>query len=95
MDGLQILSVFFNKATRDSRIGVRHIGLYVALFQLTAEKGFDSPLVTFSSSVMKVAKICSSATYHRLMRDLHTYGYITYEPSFYKRRGSKISLPVI
>jgi len=94
MDGLEILSQFFNKAGKDTRIGVRHIGLYVTLFQLASEQGFDKPLLTFSSKVMKVAKISSTATYYRLLRDLNAFGYIFYRPSFYKGRGSEIQLAV-
>jgi len=92
MDGLTILSLFFNKAAKDTRIGVSHIGLYVTIFQMTFEQGFEGPLVTYSSQVMKVAKICSTATYHRLLRDLDTYGYICYKRSFFKGRGSSIYL---
>jgi len=90
MDGLTVLSEFFKKAAKDPRIGIRHIGLFVALFQMSAERGFDGPLVIFSTQAMQVAKILSTSTYHRLMRELDKYGYITYKRSFYKGRGSSI-----
>lgn len=92
MDGNTLLSLFFNKTATDCRIGIRHIGLYVTLFQMVSGQGFEIPLIVFSSQVMKAAKICSSATYHKLIRELNDYGYIRYEPSFYKRKGSRIYL---
>ncbi len=32
------------------------------------------------------------ATYHKLVHDLDRYGYLCYEPSFYKGRASRISM---
>jgi len=42
---------------------------------------------------MKIAKISSAMTYHKCVKDLNAYGYIRYEPSFNKNRGSKIYFP--
>ncbi|WP_143014194.1 hypothetical protein [Mucilaginibacter pineti] len=86
------LAVFFNKASKDARIGIAHIGLFVTLLQLLSEQDSEGPLVTYSGTVMQVAKISSSATYHKLMRELDAYGYIKYNPSYYKGRGSCIYL---
>ncbi len=94
MDGLAILSVFFNKASKDGRISIAHIGLFVALLQMLAEQGFDGPLVAYSTTVMQIAKISSSATYHKLIRELDAYGYINYQPSYYKGRGSIIEFKI-
>jgi len=32
-------------------------------------------------------------TYHKCVKDLNAYGYIRYEPSFNKNKGSKIYFP--
>jgi hypothetical protein len=92
MDGLAALSVFFNKASKDARISIAHIGLFVALLQMLAEQDFEGPLITYGAAVMEVAKISSSATYHRLIKELNDYGYLKYLPSYYKGRGSSIFL---
>lgn len=39
---------------------------------------------------MRLAKIASSATYVRLLRDLCEGGYLGFEASFYKKQPSKI-----
>jgi hypothetical protein len=44
----------------------------------------------FSNEIMPIAKISSPATYLKCVRDLSDFGYIRYEPSFNKNKGSKI-----
>ena len=90
MDARHILSLFFTRAAGDCRIGIGHIGLYATLVQMTIEQEAEGPLVTYGAQVMVLAKISSTATYHRLIRELNAYGYIVYKPSFYKGRGSRI-----
>jgi len=92
MDGLAVLSIFFDKASKDGRISIAHIGLYATLVRIWAGRGFETPLILFSQMVMPLAKISSSATYHKLIRDLNAYGYLRYQPSYYKGRGSRIYL---
>lgn len=41
---------------------------------------------------MSLSKIKSLTTYHSLMKDLITFGYIGYEPSFHPQFGSKVEL---
>lgn len=41
---------------------------------------------------MKLAKIHSKATYHRVIQELARYGYILYNPSYHPVRGSEVSL---
>jgi len=42
--------------------------------------------------MMKVSKICANATYHKVMKDLHNYGFIVYKPSYNPFRGSEVEL---
>ena len=86
------ISNFFSKAAGDARIGITHIGLYATLFQMLADQDFEQPIKAYGASVMQKAKISSSATYHKLVRDLADYGYILYKPSFYKGTASRIYL---
>jgi len=86
------ISNFFSKAAGDARISIAHIGLYATLFQMLADQRYEQPIMAFGGSVMQKAKISSSATYHKLVRDLAEYGYIIYKPSFYKGKASRIYL---
>lgn len=90
MDALQPLSDFFMAIERDPRISITHIGIYAALLQYWKEHQYTNPIQVFSYEIMRIAKISASATYHKSIRDLSEYGYIRYEPSFKRNRGSKV-----
>lgn len=85
-------SNFFAAIADDPRITTTHISLYMALLHCWKEQGFACPLYVFSHEIMQVAKILSSATYARSMRDLRDFGYIRYEPSYKRNQGSKVYL---
>jgi len=84
------LAVFFVKAANDARIGTSHISLYLTIVSLWQMQGGREPVSSFAKTVMKLAKISSSATYVRLLRDLCEGGYLSFQPSFYKRLPSSI-----
>lgn len=90
MDRLICLSTFFDAIKFDSRISITHIGIYAALLQYRLENGFPNPIQVFSHEIMQLAKISAAITYHKCVRDLSDYGYIRYEPSFNRKKGSKI-----
>lgn len=87
---LKPLSDFFLAIENDPRISITHIGIYAALLQYWSERQFENPIHVFSYEIMKIAKISASATYHKSVRDLSSYGYIRYEPSFKRNRGSRV-----
>jgi hypothetical protein len=89
MDGGALLERFFLKCSKDARVSIAHIGLYATLVHFRTEQGGSDPLTTFSSKVMPRAKISSSATYHKLIKELNEYGYIIYKPSFSNVDGSR------
>jgi len=92
MEEQTILSAFFCKASKDNRISIGHLGLYATLFVLWKEQGYPNPFCIYSHEVKPKAKISSSATYHKLIKQLDEYGYIRYEPSFYKGTKSRFFL---
>ena len=92
MEPLKPLSDFFNAIAGDPRISITHIGIYAALLQYWKEHHFENPVYVFSYEIMQIARISASATYCKSVRDLSDYGYIKYEPSFKKNRGSKVYL---
>ncbi len=90
MDQFKPLSDFFNAIAGDPRISITHIGIYAALLQYWSEHHFENPVQVFSYEIMRIAKISASTTYHKSIRDLNSYGYIRYEPSFKRNKGSKV-----
>lgn len=87
-----VLKTFFSAIETDRRLGISHIGLYVTLICLWEKQGSKGPVVAFGKEVMALARIESTATYQRLIRQLVQYGYICYEPSYYKGKASRIFL---
>lgn len=71
---------FYKKVVADHRIGPLHIALYFALKHEFALSGIDL-IIPVRERLMSMAKISSTVSYHRCMRELHIYGYITYLPS--------------
>ena len=92
MDQIKPLSNFFTAIDKDPRISITHIGLYAALLQYWSEHDFENPLHVFSYDIMRIAKISASTTFHKAIRELNDYGYIRYEPSFRRNKGSKVYL---
>jgi len=84
------LSAFFVAIEKDFRISTTHIAIYVALLQYRIDKGFINPIQVFRHEITPLAKISSAYTYHKCIKELSSYGYIKYEPSFKKTHGSMI-----
>jgi hypothetical protein len=92
MSKFNLLHSFLLSVQDDPRISVRHIGVYVALLNSLDEHEPSRPIDVFSHEVNVIAKITARATYYKTIGDLNKYGYIKYEPSFKKNRGSKVSI---
>ncbi|MXN91175.1 hypothetical protein GR160_08020 [Flavobacterium sp. Sd200] len=90
MDRLKPLSDFLSLVAQDGRIGPTHIAVYVALWKIRLDRGFENPIRIFSRDVMYVAKISWRNTFYSCVHDLHEYGYISYAPSFKRTQGSLI-----
>jgi len=90
MENLKPLTDFFSAIEKDFRISSTHIAIYTALLCFRAVKGFSNPIEVFRVELSPIAKISSKYTYHKCLQELHEYGYLRYEPSFKKTRGSRI-----
>lgn len=90
MKTLQPLSDFFKAIEKDYRISVTHIGIYAALLQFRTDKGFVNPIEAYRHEIMKIAKITGPVTYHKCMRELNEYGYISYLPKRNRNQRSTI-----
>jgi hypothetical protein len=93
MDGqIKELTQFYAAIRNDSRIGISHISVYIAHFQLYNLNHFKNPVEITRVVVMELAKISGLATYHKCIKDLVEFGYIQYQPSHYSRINSLVWL---
>ena len=86
------LNTTLDKFNTDERIKQGHITLYLAFFHLWNRKFFKETLTINRELIMERAKIKSKTTYHNHLRDLDSWGYLTYYPSYHPLRGSKIKM---
>lgn len=93
MELLKPLSDFFKAIESDYRISITHIGIYVALLEFRAGKGFINPIQAYRCEIMDIAKISSPKTYYKCMRELNEYGYIKYVSTRKRNQGSTIYFP--
>lgn len=82
---------FYDAISGDARIGCSHISLYMALLYLSSISGGSSPLIVYREQILCRARI-SRRTFNKCMADMVRYGYISYEPSFDPKKGSRVFL---
>lgn len=79
----------------DARLHPGHISLYLALFFYWNLHHFPTEFFANREQLMRMAKIGSKSTYHRLIKELTEWGYVIYKPSRNPREYSTISLSQI
>lgn len=92
MNYIKHLTGFFEKVAIDKTLNPTHVSLYIALFQFWNCNRFKNPISINRDEVMRISKISSKATYHKCLKNLHTLGYINYEPSYNPFKGSHVIL---
>ena len=92
MGEVKELTSFFSAIREDHRIGTSHVSLYMAIFHFYNLNQSRNPVDITRASVMRVAKISGSATYHKCIKDLVEFGYISYKPSYNPVINSQVSL---
>jgi hypothetical protein len=92
MNYIHHLNKVFGHFNNDDRLTPMHISLYLALFQCWNMTHFKNPISISREEVMRIAKIGSANTYIKCMRELNTWNYIKYIPSYNPMRGSKVYL---
>lgn len=92
MNYIRHLNGIFAAFERDTRLNPTHISLYMALFHLGNSFQFPEEFFIDRTKTMERAKIGSTATYHKCLRELDAWKYIRYMPSQNRFRGSKIHL---
>ena len=89
---MDLLLRFIERAEKDARITTAHISLYLSLWKKGKERMEGEKMLLFRNEITSTCKISSSSTFHKVMRELHEYGYIHYEPSFNHAIGSAVKL---
>jgi len=92
MNYIKHLTGFFDKVAKERTLNPTHVSMYVALFQFWNCNRFKNPISISRDEVMRISKISSKATYHKCLKNLHTLGYIKYEPSYNPFKGSQVYL---
>jgi hypothetical protein len=92
MEPAAVLSHFYAFVVQEATIGSSHISLYMAFYQLWCHNKWITPVLIKRKEVMKLAKIGSSATYHKCLRQLIEIGCVKYEPSPNPALKSKVYL---
>jgi hypothetical protein len=54
METLKPLSDFFKAIKKDYHISITHIGIYAALLQFRADRGFINPIQVYSYEIMEI-----------------------------------------
>ncbi len=81
MNYIRHLNATFHEFYKDSRLHSGHISLYLALFFYWNLHHFPNEFYANRSEIMKMAKIGSRSTYHRLIKELSDWEYIDYLPT--------------
>ena len=92
MNYIKHLTGFFEKVAIDKSLNPTHVSLYMSLFQFWNCNRFKNPISISRDEVMRISKISSKATYHKCLKNLHSLGYINYEPSYNPFKGSHVYL---
>jgi hypothetical protein len=92
MNYIKHLTGFFEKVAIDKMLNPTHVSLYMSLFQFWNCNRFKNPISISRDEVMRISKISSKATYHKCLKNLHSLGYINYEPSYNPFKGSHVYL---
>lgn len=80
------------RATSDGLLSSTHISLYCVLCLAWLINGGKASFNISQSKIMFASKIKSKATYHKIIKDLKHFGYVSYVPSYHPNEGSRVSL---
>ena len=81
MNYITHLNAAFHEFYGDDRLKTGHISLYLTLFFYWNLHHFQDGFFANRREIMKMAKIGSKSTYHRLIKDLSDWEYIQYVPT--------------
>ncbi len=86
------ISGFINSLVSDIRLRPIHIALSTALCHAWIASRFQQPYSVSRSQLMQASRIHSKATYHKILRELQSFGYVEYHPSYHPVKASSVTL---
>ncbi len=89
---LEQLTIYINRVLADARLKRVHLSLSLALCNSWIESEFQSPYRVSRSGLMKASRIRSKATYHKALKDLQSFGYLKYFPSYHPIKASQVMI---
>lgn len=92
MNYITHLNKAFAVFCEDERLTPFHVSLYFSLFQYWNMAKFRNPISVSRNELMRASKIGSVNTYIRCMKELDTWQYIKYMPSYNPQKGSQVFL---
>ncbi|MDE3744091.1 hypothetical protein [Maribacter polysaccharolyticus] len=95
MNYISQLNSVFEKFYFDDRLNPSHLSLYLALFQEWNRCRFSNIFFIDRGELMKASKIGSKSTYHRCIRNLDEWEYLSYFPSNNPFKGSMVKMAII
>ena len=94
MEQIHLLNQFIRRLSSDARATPIHISFAVALIQCWMESPANVAFKISRRMLMPAAKIHSTATYHKVLKDLQRFGYLEYRPSYHPIKASLIRILV-
>ena len=88
---LNIFKPFLHSLTRDERITVWHMGVVFGILQL-ATTNASGPIFISRKLVMQLGHIKNIVTYHKCIKELQSFGYIEYFPSYHPGIRTRVHL---
>jgi hypothetical protein len=89
---LNFLQGYIEKITLNKRLKPVHLSLLVALCHRWINNDFTKCYRISRSSIMKLSRIRSKATYHKTIKELQHFGHLKYTPSYHPRYASCIEM---
>jgi hypothetical protein len=90
----QFLMRFLNRMADDDRLNTSNISLCFALIICWNDQKNKLPFKISRRVLMSYGKIASISTYHISIKDLISFGLITYVPSYNSYEGTLVTLLV-
>ncbi|PKD18417.1 hypothetical protein APR41_04505 [Salegentibacter salinarum] len=94
MNYIRLLTEVTEKFKNDDRLNATHISIYYALFQYWNLFRFRKQFFVQREEIMQASKVGSLTTYHRCIRELSKWNYITYLPSKNPLKGSQVMMSI-
>lgn len=89
-----ILKALLRSLSADDRITVWHLAIIIGIVQLASD-GLLRPIYISRRLVMDLARIGSIGTYHKCMKELQSFGYLRYRPSYHPGIRTEVQLNLV